>query len=99
MKKNEFRMGFFGGNPFDRESRKELKEKWMKMSDSEKLEFMNKKMENLDEDPFSIESIDARCEKWLKMTNEEKEEFINRKKEIIKDKKQRMKHFFQRMHY
>jgi len=95
-----FGMGFFGRGPFDKEARINFKENWMKMSDSEKLEFMNKKMEALDshEDHFSVKSIDARCEEWMKMTQEEKEAFINERKKTMEERIAFMGGFFNRMH-
>ena len=83
-----FGMGFFGRNPFDSESRKKFKEEWSKMTDSEKLEFMNKRMECLDkhEDHFSVEAIDARCEKWMSMSVEEKQAFVDEKKKAFESR-------------
>ena len=78
-------MGFFGGNPFDKDARKEFKESWSKMTDNEKLEFMNKRMEGFDnhEDHFSVEAIDSRCEKWMSMSSDEKQAFVDEKKKAF----------------
>lgn len=98
MKSTDLGMGFLGKRCFDKDARKEFKDKWAKMTDSEKLEFMNKKMEHLDEheDRFTVEAMDARCEKWMSMTREEKEEVIREKKEAFD---QRVQHFFGHRHH
>ena len=85
MRTRGFGMGFFGGSPFDKDARKEFKESWSKMTDNEKLEFMNKRMEGLDnhEDHFSVEAIDSRCEKWMSMSSEEKQAFVDEKKKAF----------------
>lgn len=67
-----FGMGFFGRHPFDMDARKKFREEWSKMTDSEKLECANKRMEMMGQDHFSVETIDARCAAWMKMTPEEK---------------------------
>lgn len=84
-----FGMGF-GRNPFDKDARQKFKEEWSKMNDSEKLDFMNKRMEGMDnhEDHFSVETIDARCEKWMQMSSEEKQTFIDERKKAIESKMQ-----------
>ncbi len=88
----EFGMGFFGRNPFDKDARNKMREEWSKMTDSEKLEFMNKRMEGFDkcEDRFSVEAIDARCEEWMKMSNEEKQTFVEEKKKAFESRMQSM---------
>lgn len=80
-----FGMGFFGGNPFDKDARKKFREEWSKLTDSEKLEFMNKRMECTDnhEDHFSVEAINARCEKWMNMSDEEKQTFVDERKQAF----------------
>lgn len=81
MMTRHFGMGFFGRSPFDKDARKKLAEKWAQMTDSEKLEFMNKRMSHMNQDDhFSVEAIDARCEAWMKMTPEEKQAFVNERK-------------------
>lgn len=83
-----FGMGFFGRNPFDKDARKKFREEWANMSDSEKLELMNKRMEGFDnheDDRFSVEAIDSRCEKWMKMSTEEKQAFVDEKKEAMRN--------------
>lgn len=99
MTAHGFGMGFFGKNLFDKDARKKFKEEWFKMSDSEKLEFMNNKMNAFDnhEDPFSIENIDARCEKWMKMTPEEKETFVKERKQAFESRMHGMGGPFGRM--
>ncbi|NDW17740.1 hypothetical protein D0T53_02270 [Dysgonomonas sp. 216] len=91
-----FGMGFFGRNPFDKDARIKFKEEWNKMSDSEKLEFMNKRMEGFDnrEDCFSVEAIDARCEKWMKMSAEEKQAFVDERKKAFENKMHAMHSHF-----
>lgn len=83
-----FGMGFFGRNPFDKNARKKFQEDWAKMSDSEKLEFMNKRMEAFGnhEDRFSVETIDARCEEWMKMSGEEKQAFVEERKHVFENR-------------
>jgi len=99
MNTRGFGMGFFGRNPFDKEASKQFKEEWSKMTDSEKLEFMNKRMESCDnhEDRFSVEAIDARCEEWMKMTAEEKQAFVDERKKAFESKMQAM-HAMHGMH-
>lgn len=87
-----FGMGFFGRMPFGTDERKEMFEKWSKMTDEEKLECMNKRMKAMNNNEnegffgkreFTVEAIDKRCEEWLKKTPEEKEAFIKEKKEMM----------------
>jgi len=87
-------MGFFGKNPFDKDARKKFQEEWRKMSDNEKLDFMNKRVENMGQDRFSVEAIDARYEKWRKMTSEEKQAFVNEKKQAFMESSSCMHEFF-----
>lgn len=96
MTTNNFDMGCFGQHPFGKGGRKILKEKWSKMTDNEKLEFMNKRMENFDnhEDHFSIEAIDSRCEKWMSMSKDEKQAFINQRKETFEHRMHGMHRHF-----
>ena len=97
MNTRDFGMGFFRKMPFAMQERKELFEKWSKMTDAEKVEFMNKRMEIFNsENPegenffkerhFSVAAMDSRAEKWLKKTPEEKEAFIKERKEAIKNR-------------
>lgn len=92
----DFGMGFSGRNPFDKEAKKEFKEKWSKMTDSEKLEFVNKRMEDFDnhEDRFSVEAIDARCEEWMKMSKEEKQAFVDERKRAFESRMYKMHEHF-----
>lgn len=87
-----FGMGFFGRNPFDKDARQKFKEEWSKMTDSEKLDFINKRMEDIDnhQDHFSVEAIDARCEKWMQMSRQDKQAFIDERKKAIESKMQAM---------
>ncbi|MDR1092023.1 MAG: hypothetical protein LBL79_13185 [Prevotella sp.] len=91
-----FGMGFFGRNPFDKDARNKFKEEWSKMTDSEKLEFMNKRMEGIEnhEDHFSVESIDSRCEKWMKMSDEEKQAFVDERKKAFESRMHGMHGYF-----
>lgn len=95
-----FGMGFFGRNLFDKDARKKFREEWSKMSDSEKLELVNKRMDSFDshEDHFSIEAIDARCEGWMKMTAEEKQAFVDERKKDFENRMNGMGGFFRHMH-
>lgn len=88
MTTRDFKAGFFGRIPFDKEARKQMKEEWTKMTDSEKLEFANKRMETFDnfEDRFSVEAIDNSCEQWLKMTPEEKQAFVDERKKAFESR-------------
>jgi len=78
-----FGMGFFGRNPFDKDAKKKFQEEWSKMTDSEKLEFMNNRVENMGQDRFSVEAIDAHCEEWMKMSAEEKQAFVEERKKAF----------------
>lgn len=101
MTAKNFGMGFFGRNPFDKDARKKFKEDWAAMTDSEKLEFMNKRVEACDnnEDRFSVETMDARCEEWMNMTLEEKQAFIDEKKKDFENRMSGMGGgFFGHMH-
>ncbi len=86
MTTNNFGMGFFGRNPFDREARKQFQEDWSKMTDQEKLDFMNKRMEQFGKDPFSVEQIDARCQEWMNKTPEEKQSFVDERKKAFENR-------------
>lgn len=99
MTTKNFGMGFFGRNTFDKEARKKIQENWAKMSDSEKLNLMNKKVENMGKDHFSVEAIDARCEEWMNKTPEEKQAFVDEKKEAFMDRKACMAHFQGHHHF
>lgn len=87
-----FGMWPFGRMPFGTDERKGVFEKWSKMTDEEKLECMNKrieKMHNGDHEghcggrEFTVEAIDKHCEEWLKKTPEQKEASIKEKKEMM----------------
>jgi hypothetical protein len=79
METKDFGMGFMGKGFFGEDFRKNLHEKWSKMSDSEKVEFVNKKMDFMGHGECgpSVESIDAHCDAWMKKTPEEKQEFVD----------------------
>ena len=81
----DFGMRFWGENPFNKETRKEFQGKWSNMTDSEKLEFMNKKMENMGHDRFSVEAINAHCEKWMKLSAEEKQAHVDELKQAFEE--------------
>ncbi len=95
-----FGMGFFGRNPFDKEARIKMKEQWSQMTDSEKLEFMNKRMDAIGnhEDRFSVKAIDARCEEWMKLTLEEKQAFVDERKKAFENRMNHFGEFFNHMH-
>lgn len=85
MTREHFGMGFHGRHPFDREARKKFQETWSNMTDNEKLDFMNRKVERMGKDHFSVEAIDARCAEWMKKTPEEKQAFVDEKKEAMEN--------------
>ena len=93
-----FGMGFFGRNSFDKDVRKKFQEKWSGMTDSEKLEFMNNRIEHMGHDHFSVEAIDARCEEWIKMSTEEKQAFVDERKKAFESRMSGMGDFFGHMH-
>ncbi len=92
-------MGFFGRNPFDKEARKKFQENWSKMTDSEKLDFMNQKVEHMGKDHFSVEAIDARCEEWTKKTPEEKQAFVDERKAAFINRRACMGEHFHGHHH
>lgn len=96
----DFGMGFFGRNPFDKDARKKFKEEWSKITDAEKLELMNKRMNAHDncDDRFSVDAINARCEEWMKMSAEEKQAFVEERKKMFEDRMSGMHGFFGHMH-
>ncbi|MCK9449246.1 MAG: hypothetical protein M0Q41_09775 [Bacteroidales bacterium] len=98
MMTRNFGMGFFGRGHFDKDVRKQFQEKWSKMTDSEKLEFMNKRVEHMEEDHFSVEAMDARCEGWMKMTPEEKQAFVDKRKQAFEGRMSGMSVFYGHMH-
>jgi len=94
-----FGMGFFGKHPFDKDARKKFREDWSKMTDNEKLEFMNRKVEHMGHDHFSVEAIDAHCAEWMKMTPEEKQAFVDEKKKAFESRMHGMCGMFGHMHH
>ncbi|MCO5239228.1 MAG: hypothetical protein M9904_04170 [Chitinophagaceae bacterium] len=75
--------GIFARMPFDNEARKQFREKWSKMTDSEKLGFANERFGSIGEDRFSVEKLDELCNEWSKMTAEEKQAFVDERKHIF----------------
>jgi len=87
MTTRDYGMGFHGRHHFDMEAMQNFRAEWSKMTDSEKLEFMNKKMDSMNfEDRFSVEAMDARCEEWMKKTPDEKEAFVKERKEAFQQR-------------
>jgi predicted Fe-S protein YdhL (DUF1289 family) len=91
MNNKKFGMGSFHGKmPFRGEN---LGEKWLAMSDEEKKEFMEKRIEMLDNHfsekvgshrghkALTVEDVNSRVEKWQKMSDEEKEAFVQERNE------------------
>jgi len=39
----DFKIGFFGKNPFDKEASRQFQKKWSKIADNEKLDFANER--------------------------------------------------------
>jgi hypothetical protein len=78
------------------EMREKFKEKWATMSDEEKLNFINKRMEGDEEDrtSFFVNMIDEKCKKWMHKSTEEKEAFINEKKGFFKNRRRFRHHPF-----
>lgn len=110
MTTNDFGMGFFGRRTFDADTRKQFREEWSKMTDSEKIEFINQRMDALndegnDRDGFfgkeglTIEAIDARCEEWLKKSPEEKEKQMDEWKDKLQRRKNCMENFHKHGHF
>lgn len=102
MMTRDFNMGFFGRKGFGHDARTKFREEWMKMSDSERVDFINKKMEMMEKaekfrDGFcrhgemSVEAIDARCKEWMDKTPEAKEEFVLAWKEAMHQRHEWMK--------
>ncbi|WP_200814373.1 hypothetical protein [Parabacteroides sp. Marseille-P3160] len=88
MTARDFGMGFFGRIPFGADARKDFFAKWTKMTDAEKVEFMDKRIEAIHNGhcgrrEFSVAAIDQRCEEWMKKTSEEKEAFVKEQQEMI----------------
>ncbi|MDR1056018.1 MAG: hypothetical protein LBL90_09425 [Prevotellaceae bacterium] len=86
MTTRSFGMGFLGRNLFNKEERKQFQEKWSKMTDGEKLEFMNNRVESMGQDHFSMETINAHCEEWMKMPTEEKQVFADEWKQAFENR-------------
>jgi len=86
MTTRDFGMGFFGRNPFDKEARKQFREKWSGLTDSEKLAFANERFGNIGEDRFSVEKLDELCGKWMQMSGEEKQAFVDERKQAFESR-------------
>ena len=107
MMTKDFMTGFFGRRGFGMDAHKQFCEEWSKMTDEEKLEFMNKHVNAMAEGEhggfgfsgkkeFSVENIDARCEEWLKKSPEEKTEVLKRHEEAFGERFSCMGGFFGR---
>lgn len=85
MRTRDFEMDFFGKKTFGKEATEKFREEWNKMTDEEKLRFMDKRMVSMvnPEDRFSIEVIDARNEECMKMTPEEKKIMVKNREEAF----------------
>jgi hypothetical protein len=98
MTTKNYEMGFFGRRFMGEDARMNFCGEWSKMTDSEKPEFMNKRMEHFgeghSEDRFSVEAIDNRCEKRMKMTQGEKEAFVDERKKSFAEKMSCTEGFF-----
>lgn len=88
MTGKDFKAGFFGRGHFDKEARTKFREEWTKMTDNEKLDFMNKRVDAMSDqrEHFSIEAIDVFCTEWMKKSPEEKEDFINERKRMFQER-------------
>jgi len=106
MTTRDFGMGFFGRKGFGCDEMKNFLDEWSKMSDDERVEFINKRREQQEEHhkmhghhghghhKFSVEEMDKRCEEWMKKTPEEKEAFMTKRKEAFHNMASRMGGFF-----
>lgn len=98
-------LGFFGNRHFGSEDRTKFTEDWDKMSDSEKLEIMNKRMaafkagKNCREEAFSVEQLDARCNEWMSKTPEEKAQQVEEMKKKFEDRRKMMEAHFSHHHF
>jgi hypothetical protein len=72
----DFGILFFGTNVFKKEARKQFLQEWSKMTDSEKLEYMNKQVDSTERENFSTEIINTFCEEWWMKTPKEQETFV-----------------------
>ena len=106
MKKDFLGMGFFGGKHFESDDRKRFFEEWDSMEDSEKLEIINKRIEDFKEgkkcreEMISVEHIDAHCKEWMDKTPEEKAKFVEDLKKSFEERHAMMKEWKQRFgHY
>ncbi len=93
METRNFGNDFFGRNPFKSDKRKEFFEKWTKFTLDEKIEFMSKRIEDMDKDEhvgffggkgFGGGLKDYFREKWSKMSRKEKENFIKEREKAMK---------------
>ena len=88
-----FGIGFFEKKPFDKEAKRQFREKWSKMTDNEKLDFANERFSNMSEDRFSVERLDALCKEWAKMSATEKQAFVDERKKAFHNRIQDICHF------
>lgn len=100
MTKDIFGRGFFGGKHFDLKNRQKFIEEWETMSDNEKLDNINKRIEAFKEGKdhergcLSVEHIDAHCEEWMNKTPEEKVQFVEYLKQKFEKHQAMMKGCF-----
>ena len=70
-----------------------FREEWLKMTDNEKLAFMNKKVDNMGCGSFSVEAINAQCEKWWMASSGEKQAFVDELNQVSENKTVQNKYF------
>ena len=81
-----FEVGLFEIKPFDKEARKQFREEWSKMTDYERLEFMNEMMKNEEDNSVSIEDINSFCEEWWMKSSGEKLIFVDELNRVFENK-------------
>ena len=77
MMTKDFGIGFPLRNLFMKKKIKLFQDEWSKMTDSTKLELMNKQVESMGRECFSVETINAFCEEWWEKSSIEKQEFVD----------------------
>lgn len=93
MRTRDFGMGFFGRGMSGFDGRKNFFEKWSNMTPEEKVAFMDKRVEAMNDEMcgmgnflrFRGAEFDRLGKEWEKMTAEEKIEFIKQKEDAMKD--------------
>lgn len=92
MRSNYFgKGGFHGEMPFGKEN---FGKKWSAMSDEEKKDFVEKRVQFLNDhferegghfghQPLTVENVNEKIENWQKMSDEEKAEFVRKRNEHI----------------